>query len=254
VSREEYGIVILLDNLGTRNRMTNDLNSFLDDWDTVLTRAEQNISRLEDRLSGTFRTGIRMKDIFDNIQIFFPTDDPATPYLDLTGSNSIWWSLQHSADLLINLVRFALTKGIFLRGGISMGPIREFRSGYFSQAMIENSDLMDGFPMIGVRAGLSAIRVLNNKSYQSSPRFYFFVKYQMPTDTSNSSSWNALQPSVLVNLPSESTLFDNVSDQEVNDIISKEIESQSGAILKKWENTRNFIHFIQTVSNESNFL
>jgi multimeric flavodoxin WrbA len=34
--------------------------------------------------------------------VCFPTDDPRTKHIDLTGSNPIWWSLQHSAELLTN--------------------------------------------------------------------------------------------------------------------------------------------------------
>lgn len=55
-----------------------------------------------------------MKDIFDNIQVLYPIDDPVTTHVDLSGDNSLWWSLQHSADLLINCFQYALTKKIFL--------------------------------------------------------------------------------------------------------------------------------------------
>jgi hypothetical protein len=161
----DFGIVILLDALGTRQRIIDDIDKFLIDWDLVLNRLEENVHRFENELSGHgYRIGIKTKDIFDNIQIFYPTDDPHTEYVDLTGSNSIWWSLQHSAELLTNLVRYAITKNIFLRGCISMGYIQEFRNGYYSKAMIENADLAEGFDMIGVIAGISSMRVLiNNK-------------------------------------------------------------------------------------------
>jgi hypothetical protein len=43
--------------------------------------------------------------------------------------------------------------------------------------MIENSDISKDFQMIGARVGFSALRLLKNKSYRSSPRFYHFVKY-----------------------------------------------------------------------------
>jgi hypothetical protein len=74
---------------------------------------------------------------------------PYTEYVDLTGSNPIWWSLQHSAELLTNLVRYAITKNTFLRGCMSMGYIQEYRNGYYSRAMIENTDLAESFDMIG---------------------------------------------------------------------------------------------------------
>jgi hypothetical protein len=185
MSGRKYGVVILLDNLGTRQRIIDDLENFIADWDSVLMKLEENISELEDELSGRYRTGIRMKDIFDNIQIFYPTDNPVTAYVDLTGSNALWCSLQHSTELLINLVRYALTKRIYLRGGISIGYIRQYRNGYFSKSMIENSDLLKDFPMIGIKAGLSAQWVLNNKSYQSPTRFQHFVKYRIGTEYSD---------------------------------------------------------------------
>jgi hypothetical protein len=61
-----------------------------------------------------------------------------------------------------------------------MGYIQEYRNGYYSRAMIENADLAESIDMIGVIAGMSSMRILNNKSYSSSPRFYRFVKYRIP--------------------------------------------------------------------------
>ena len=128
---KDFGIVILLDALGTRQRLVDDIDKFLADWDLVLTRLKENIDKLEQELSGhRYRIGIRSKDIFDNIQLFYPVSDPRTEYVDLTESNSIWWSLQHSAELLTNVVRYAITKNIFLRGCISYGHIQEYRNGY----------------------------------------------------------------------------------------------------------------------------
>lgn len=86
---KEFGIIILLDILGSRQRIEDDIDNFLADWDSVLNRLEQNVHILEGKLSSLYRTGIKTKDIFDNIQIFYPTDDPRTLHIDLTGSNSI---------------------------------------------------------------------------------------------------------------------------------------------------------------------
>jgi hypothetical protein len=178
---KDFGIVILVDALGTRQRLLDDIDKYLADWNSVLNKLGENIRILEYHLSSRgFRIGIKSKDIFDNIQIFYPTDDPYTEYVDLTGNNPIWWSLQHSAELLTNLVRYAITKNIFLHGCMSMGYIQEYRNGYYSRAMIENADLAESFDMIGVIAGISSMRVLINKSYSSSPRFYHFIKYHIP--------------------------------------------------------------------------
>jgi hypothetical protein len=54
---------------------------------------------------------------------------------------------------LINLIRYAIAKKIYLRGCISMGYIQEYRNGYYSKSMIENADLAESFDMLGVIAG-----------------------------------------------------------------------------------------------------
>jgi hypothetical protein len=130
-SDRQYGIIILLDAMCTHQRISDDIDFFLNDWDLVLIRLEHDIKLLERQLSDRkYMTGISMKFIFDNIEIFYPTDDPNSlpqGFVDITGSNSIWWTIQLSADLLTSLIRYAITKGIFFRGCISMGFIREFR-------------------------------------------------------------------------------------------------------------------------------
>lgn len=65
-----YGIVILLDALGTRQRLIKDLDSYITDWELVLNKLQTNIEKLNQGLSlRNYKSGIRMKDIFDNIQI-----------------------------------------------------------------------------------------------------------------------------------------------------------------------------------------
>jgi hypothetical protein len=58
---------------------------------------------------------------------------------------------------LTNLIRYAITKNIFLRGCISYGHIQQYRNGYYGRAMVENADLAESFDMIGVIAGISAM-------------------------------------------------------------------------------------------------
>jgi hypothetical protein len=192
----------------------------------------------------------------DNIQIFYPTDDPKTEYIDLTGSNPIWWSLQHSAELLTNLVRYAITKSIFLRGCISMGYIQEFRNGYYSKAMVENADLAESFDMIGVIAGISSMRVLINKSYSSSPRFYHFIKYRIPIKEPTRKRRRLFDSLAVVNLNTHSKMFDNIDDKEINSVIQEQmqIHHNNPTIRKRWQNTRDFIDYVSDVSNENLFL
>jgi hypothetical protein len=253
---KEYGIVILLDVLGSRQRIEDNIDSFLTDWDSVLNRLEQNVLILEGELSNRHRIGIKTKDIFDNIQIFYPTDDPHTIHVDLTGSNSIWWSIQHSADLLINLIRYGITKKIPLRGCISMGYIQEYRNGYYSKSMIENAMLAESFDMIGVVAGPSSMRVLNNKTYSSSTRFYYFVKNSIPIKNPNRVLTTVFDNLALLNLRAKSSIYENVADREIEAIIQEQIRVNQNniSIRKKWENTRNFIETVRTLSDENLFL
>ena len=234
-----------------------DIDKYLIDWNSVLNKLEENIRVLEYHLSRHgFRIGIKAKDIFDNIQIFYPTDDPRTEYVDLTGSNSIWWSLQHSAELLANLVRYAITKNIFLRGCISMGHIQEFRNGYYSKAMIENADLAESFDMIGVIAGISSMRVLINKSDSSSPRFYHFIKYRIPIKEPTRKRRKLFDSLAVVNLNIQSEMFDNIDYKEINNVIQEQmqIHHKNPTIRKRWQNTRAFIDYVSNVSDTSLFL
>jgi hypothetical protein len=250
---KDFGIVILLDVLGTRQRLIEDIDKYLIDWDSVLCRLEENIRRLENQLSGQYRIGIKTKDIFDNIQIFFPTDDPHTKYVDLTGSNPIWWSLQHSAELLTNLIRYAITKNIFLKGCISMGYMQEYRNGYYSTAMVENADLAESVDMIGVIAGLSTMRVLNNKSYSCSPRFYRFVKYRIPIKEPTRNRRNEFDRYALVNLNRQ---YDNIDNKEIEDIIRKQIQMHcnDSRVRRKWENTKAFMDYLSGTLDVNLFL
>jgi hypothetical protein len=218
---KKYGLVILLDALGTSKRIHDDIDSFLRDWDSVLNRLEHDAKTLELILSKYgFKTGIMIKDIFDNIQLFYPTDDPDTQYIDLTGGNSLWWTIQHSAELLTILIRYAITRGIYLRGCISMGYIREYRNGLFSVALMENSKFVESLDMIGIVASPSAMRVLNNKSYSSSPRFYHFIKCDaLMRNHCINLRYDNLSGLAVLNLTRPSNMFENISDSEFNDII-----------------------------------
>ncbi len=203
---KEYGVVVLLEGLGTRKRIQKDIDRFLADWDNVLKRLEANVKILESELGQNgYRTGIRVNDIFDNVQIFYPVDNPHTSYVDLTGSNSIWWSIQHTGDLLVNLIRYAVTKGIYFRGCISMGYIKEYRNGFFSEVMIENAKSLQ---MIGCIAGPTSVRVLNNKTYFSSARFYNFIKYTVREEEL-----------AVLNISRSSKMFANIGNGDINKAI-----------------------------------
>jgi hypothetical protein len=52
---------------------------------------------------------------------------------------------------------------------ISLDYSQEYRNGYYSKSMIENADLAESFDVIGVIAGLSSMRVLNQELFFSLP-------------------------------------------------------------------------------------
>ncbi len=254
---KDFGIVILVDALGTRQRLLDDIDKYLADWNSVLNKLGENMRILEYHLSSRgFRIGIKSKDIFDNIQIFYPTDDPYTEYVDLTGNNPIWWSLQHSAELLTNLVRYAITKNIFLRGCMSMGYIQEYRNGYYSRAMIENADLAESFDMVGIIAGISAMWVLNNKAYASSPRYRRFVKYPIPIKEPTRNRRRMFDRLAMVNLNRQGQIFESIDDKEIEIKILQQIQihHNNPKVKKRWENTKAFIKYVSNISDENLFL
>lgn len=256
-SSKDFGIIILLDSLGTRQKILDDIDKFLTNWNLVLNRLEENVRLLEQELSGKdYRIGIKTKDIFDNIQIFYPTDDPHTKYIDLSGNNSLWWSIQSSADLLTNIVRYGITRNIYFRGCISMGHIQEYRNGYYSTSMIENADFADSFEMIGVIAGLSVMRILNNRSYFSSPRLYNFVKYRIPIKDPTRQRRNLFDRLVPLNITKKSDILGNIDDKEINMIIQEQIQTHrnNSVVRKRWENTRAFIEYVQHTRDQNCFL
>jgi hypothetical protein len=55
---KDFGIVILLDALGTRQRLLDDIDKYLIDWNSVLNKLGENIRILEYHLS---RHGFRIE-------------------------------------------------------------------------------------------------------------------------------------------------------------------------------------------------
>jgi hypothetical protein len=159
--------------------------------------------------------------------------------------------------MLTSLIRYAITKGIYFRGCISMGYIREYKNGLFSTALIENSVFAESLNMIGIVAGPSAMRVLNSKSYSSSPRFYRFVRHSisLKNPCSNLKSEQPANLAVL-NLTRKSDMFVNIMDNEIHDVIQDQLQKHQNneKIRKKWENTRDFMDGIQEISDVNLFL
>ena len=144
-----------------------------------------------------------------------------------------------------------------MRDCISMGHIREYRNGYYSTSMIENADFADSFEMIRVIAGLSVMRVLNNRSYLSSPRLYNFVKYRIPIEDPIRKRRNLSDRLVRLNITKKSDILSNIDDKEINRIIQEQIQTHrrnNSTVRKRWENTRAFIQYVQHTRDQNCFL
>jgi len=244
----EYGIVVLLDSMGTRERLNKNINSFLVDWNSILTELELKVKGLQDILYNKGnRKSIRIKDIFDNVQIFCPTDDPILQHIDLTGNNPLWWTIQYLGFLLIYLIRFGIRKGIYFRGCVSMGHIKEYRNGFFSTAMIENADLMESLDMIGMVIGPSAMRVLNNRSLYA-PKFNNFIRYDIPRKKGSESEDqnNESYKLAVLNLDNYKKMFIDSDQTQTIHLIDQQITSFRNDERKrqKWERTREFVNQI----------
>ena len=110
--------------------------------------------------------------------------------------------------------------------------------------------------MIGVIAGLSVMRILNNRSYFSSPRLYNFVKYRIPIKDPTRQRRNLFDRLVPLNITKKSDILGNIDDNEINMIIQEQIQTHrnNSAVRKRWENTRAFIKYVQHTRDQNCFL
>ncbi len=122
--------------------------------------------------------------------------------------------------------------------------------------MVENADLAESFDMIGIIAGISAMRVLNNKAYASSPRCHHFVKYRIPIKEPTRNRRKMFDRLAMVNLNRHGEIFENVDDKEIENTILQQIQlhHNNPKVKKRWENTKAFIDYISNISDENLFL
>jgi hypothetical protein len=97
--------------------------------------------------------------------------------------------------------------------------------------------------MIGVIAGDTAMRVLNNKSYSTSPRFKHFVKYRIPIKKPTRKHRIRFDRLAGLNITKKSDFFDNLPYEQIMNIIQDKIQGHQNnpTVSKKWENTQEFI-------------
>ena len=122
--------------------------------------------------------------------------------------------------------------------------------------MVENADLAESFDMIGIIAGIPAMRVLNNKGYASSPRYRHFVKYRIPIKEPTRNRRKMFDRLAMVNLNRHGKIFENVDDKEIDNTILQQIQlhHNNPKVKKRWENIKDFIEYVSNVSDENLFL
>jgi hypothetical protein len=87
-----------------------------------------------------YNNRISSTQLYDNFQIFLPVDESFYHGpINLTGRNSLWWTIHHMGELLIPLFRFALIQNIPLRGCISIGKFFQTNKQILGPAVDEAS-------------------------------------------------------------------------------------------------------------------
>jgi hypothetical protein len=137
-----------------------------------------------------------------------------------------------------------------------MGYIQEFREAYYGKSVIENAQFAESLDMIGVVAAPSSTMVLRNKSYSSSPRFYYFIKYHIPINNPTRKRRMFFDRLAILNLTRKSGIFDNIDDKEIETKLREQLQIHQNNVLirRKWENTKSFIEYVSKVTDENLFL
>lgn len=179
-----YGVLALLDGLGTKVHKPEELERKISSFDKVDLKIKENVKKLVSKLGSRGYNSLLISGlIYDNIQIFLPVDLPVHGPVDLSGKNGLWWGLMSMGELLIDIFRYSLVNEIPLRGCITsgygvinnskriLGPIANEASRFYELA-----------DWVGVIASYHAEMVLNSK-IQINPNpeiFEPFVKYTVP--------------------------------------------------------------------------
>ena len=82
------------------------------------------------------------------------------------------------------------------------------------------------------------------------------MKYRIPIKEPTRNRRNEFNRYALINLNTQSEIYDNIDDKEVEDIIRKQIQMHcnDSRVRKNWENTKAFIDYVSGVSAVNLFL
>jgi hypothetical protein len=229
---QSSGAVVVLDALGTKgiwNKM--DPQTILDHWKEFISSLfiELNMAKRE-HLVLTYNH-------FSDTIIMTITGDEDVRILNFFSS------------ILTAIVDYGITKNIYLRGAISFGTIYKIKQipGYLDS---NNSEMIIGPAIdeaaqyhekgnwIGVMATPSVNKILMDKSNRH--RFVgTFCKYMIPMKEGSVEGWAVpLGP-----------LRGNDLDSFLKMVESKLKEAKESCVIKKWQNTLNFIKHVNNLSN-----
>jgi hypothetical protein len=271
-----YGIYVLLDALGTKVNVKEELKEKVNNFDLIDNRLNKDINILRDKLqSKGYNDLISSGTIYDNFQIFLPLDIIILGYVDWTGKNDWYWSLITVGNLLIDFFRDAICHRIPLRGCIAsgygeisktdrvLGPVASEASRYYQIA-----------DWIGIIVTNHPSIILNNKVSVNPKEELFepYIKFDVPIkqcvldydagtymiEYRHDNIWTLRWPiqqgferrdteKMIYVSPSNRTEYgDIISDDTIMQIITEYIKSPNPDISRKWNNTLDYFNSVKS--------
>jgi hypothetical protein len=274
-----YGILVLLDALGTKANSNQGLEEKVKNFDLVDDRFKRDVDILVANLrKHGYNSLISSGTIYDNFQIFLPIDNPNPKFADHTGKNNWYWSLVHIGQLLIDVFRYALSNNIPLWGCITsgygersktnriLGPIADEASKYYE---LTN--------WIGIIVTKHPELILNYKaSVSPNPELFdLYIRYKVPVrrlifdnamncykvEYGSNDFWALSWPThkgyqaigtddlIYVSASNNTTEYGNiVPDDIIIDVLTKGVKNTEDT-SKKWQNTWTFFNWVNRQHN-----
>ena len=253
-----YGILVLIDALGTQENDQKKLKEVVSNFDLVDERIKNNISILGQKLENAgYKSMISSGFIYDNFQIFLPTDINIPKYVDMTGKNDWYWNLIFIGNLLIDIFRYALSLNVPLRGCITSGHGEKTKTNrVLGPIANEASKYYEVTNWIGVIVTNHPAIVLNNKAeINPNPElFEQYIKYKVPVKKpyGYEEYWSLRWPihqgferremdRCFSAVPSNKTEYGNmIPDEVIIQVINNGMNHKDANVAEKWKNTWTF--------------
>ena len=160
-----HGVLTLLDALGTTSSKGEDLEFKIKGLDKLDRKIRKNIRTLSSKLGiYGYNNALISVSIYDNIQIFLPTDLLVLNFTDMSGKNPLWWTIVTIGELMIYVFRYALINGVPLRGCITSGyGVMSKSDRILGPIATEASKFYELGDWIGIIASYHTKLVLNSK-------------------------------------------------------------------------------------------